>query len=350
MKNKKGNETNMKKVLALCLSLVLLCAVLTACSAKTSTTTSSSATAATAAAEKKLDFPTKPIELVVPFSAGGGTHLAAELLAPEAEKYLGVPLNITCKGGGGGAIGSTYVANAKPDGYTLLYNTISLPTALALGDCEFDKTALVAVARCSAIAPVIAVRADAPFNTAQEMVAWINEHPQEFSWAFPGVGSGLHLCGANALNVMGVTDKIVDMPFDGTSEGLAAVLGGHVTAISCFMSSLSEQVKAGEIKVIGIQNTERSADWPDIPTFLEQGYDATVTNWRGIFAPAGTPQEVLDYLNDAFAQIIGTDDYLQRANDLGEGRAYLDAKDFNEAYLNDCDTVAAIVKQIGLGD
>lgn len=345
----------MKRLLSLTLSTALVLSLLAGCGGQTNGNTSrntdvSSSTDVSSgdSGSTKLNYPTKPIELVVGMSAGGGTHLAAELLSPEAQNFLGQPLNITCKPGGGGAIGATYVAESAPDGYTLLYATVSLPTSLAMGDVEFAPEDLVGIARCSAIPPVLAVRSDAPYDNVEELVAWISEHPGEFSWAYPGVGSSLHLCGANALNKMGVADDIVGIPFDGTSEGIAAVLGGHVSAVSCFMSSLSEQIAAGEMKVLGVQDTVRLEDYPDIPTFLEQGVDATVTSWRGVFAPAGTPQEILDYLDEAFGQIIQTDSYRQSAIDLGEGVAYLNSTDFTAAYLADCEMVAPLVKELGL--
>lgn len=346
----------MKRLLSLTLCAVFSLTLLAGCGGQGSSGTSSAGGSTSSAPGSSsggsnaadLNYPTKPIELVVGMSAGGGTHLAAELLSPQAQEFLGQPLNITCKPGAGGAVGATYVAESAPDGYTLLYATVSLPTSLAMGDVEFAAADLVGIARCSAIPPVLAVRADAPYNNVEELVAWVKEHPGEFSWGFPGVGSSLHLCGANALNKMGIIDDIVGVPFDGTSEGIAAVLGGHVSAVSCFMSSLSEQVAAGEMKVLGVQATDRMEDYPDIPTFLEQGVDATVTSWRGVFAPAGTPQEILDYLDNAFGQLIQTDAYRESAVDLGEGVAYLNSADFTAAYLADCEMVAPLVKELGL--
>lgn len=327
--------------------LVLLLAIaLTACSG--SNTPAQSSSDNTQGSAKKLDYPTKPIELVVPYAAGGGTHLAAELLSPDAQKYLGQPLNIVCKPGAGGSIGATYVANAKPDGYTLLYHTFSLPASIAMGDADFAAEDLVALAQCSTIAPVIAVRADAPYNNAQELIAWCKANPGKFTWCFPGIGSSLHICGANAIFAMGIQDVSVEVPYDGTAEGIAAVLGGHVSAISCFTTSLSEQLKAGEMKLIGVQAPERIEEYPDEPTFLEQGIDASATSWRGVFAPKGTPQEILDYLDENLGKLIQSDSYYERAMALGEGRVYLNMEAMNKLYLSDCEMVKPLLKKIGL--
>ncbi len=298
--------------------------------------------------EAIASYPNKPIEVVVPFKAGGGTHLAAELLTPDAQAYLGQPINIVCKPGAGGAVGATFAANAKADGYTLLYHTFSLPANVAMGDADFPAEDLIGLAQASSVEPVIAVRKDAPYNTAQEMIDWANEHPNELTWCFPGIGSSLHITGANAMDAMGIKDVTIEMPLDGTAEGIAAVLGGHIGAISCFTTSLTEQLKAGEMKIIGLQALERSEEYPDVPTFLEQGFDASTTSWRGIFAPKGTPQEILDYLDTHLGELIMSDTYLERATNLGEGRDYKKMQEFNEQYLNDVEMVIPLLKKLGL--
>lgn len=339
----------MKKVSSL--MALFLAAALTACGGNSSQPPATPSAPGTSqpSASTAIDYPTKPIELIVGYAAGGGTHLAAELLSPDAQQYLGQPFNIVCKPGAGGAVGANYVAQAKPDGYTLLYATVSLPTSFALGDIEVLPEEFVGVAQCSSIAPVIAVRADAPYNNAEELIAWCNENPDQFTWTFPGIGSSLHLCGANAINAMGIQDVTVEVPYDGTAEGIAAVLGGHVSAISCFTTSLSEQLKAGEMKLIGVQSPERIPEYPDEPTFLEQGFDASYTSWRGVFAHRDTPPEILDYLNEHLGELINSDSYYERAMTLGEGRAYLDMAGFTEKYLAECESVKTLVEKIGLG-
>jgi len=329
-------------LLPVILSVVLMF-TLTACSS-----TDDQQPSAGTEAESELKYPEKPIELVVGYSAGGGTYLAAELLTPNAAEYLGQPINIVCKPGAGGSVGATYAAKSKPDGYTLLYATLSLPTSLYTTDVEYVQDDFIGIARCSDIAAVIAVKSDAPYDTAEEMAAWAKENPGKLTWGFPGVGSSLHLTGANAMNAMGITDYVTEVPFDGTTESVASVLGGHTSAVSCFPTSISEQHKAGEIKIIGVQAKERLEDYPDTPTFLEQGFDAALTSWRGIFAPKDIPKEIIDYLDEAFAELIASDEYYQRAMELGEGRAYLNASEFTNFYNEQCEAVEEVVQSLGL--
>ncbi len=293
-------------------------------------------------------FPIKPVEVVVGFAAGGGTHLAAELLTPEAAKYLGQPIQITCKPGAGGAIGATYVAAAKADGYTLLYATMSLPISLYMDSVDFKADDFVGLALASDVAPLLAVRADAPFNNAKEMRDWIAANPGKFSWSHPGVGSTLHVLGANMLFAMGVTKQVKEVPFKGTAEGISAVLGGHVTAVSSFPATVLEQVRAGKMKIIGVSSPKRIPELPDAPTFIEQGYKATLTSTRGIFAPRKTPKAVLEALDKAFAQIIQSEDFKQRAIKLGEPAVYADSATFDKMYREQLVMIEALLKELGL--
>jgi tripartite-type tricarboxylate transporter receptor subunit TctC len=312
------------------------------------TTQPGQTTAPTETTAAPLNYPLRPIELVVPFAAGGGSHLGAELLSPDAQKYLGQPLNVTTRPGAGGAVGSAYVANARADGYTLLYHTVALPISFALGDTEYKIDDFIGIAMTSDIAAVLAVKADAPFDTADELVEWVKANPGKFTWGFPGIGSSLHLCGANAMDAMGITDLTVGVPYSGTAESLAATLGGHITAVSCFTTSITEQYRSGDMKIIALQSAERFEDFPDVPTFLEQGYDATLTSWRGIFAPSDTPREIIEYLDKAFGELIMSDTYLERALVLGEARAYQNSEQFHKTYMDAIPTIAEIVEAIGL--
>ncbi len=326
----------MKKLLAVLMIAMVAIGFLTAGGATEST------------AKTTIDFPTKPVELIVGFAAGGGTHIAAELLSPEATEFLGKPLQITTKPGAGGAIGATYVADSKPDGYTLLYATMSLPISLYMDSVDFKKDDFVGIACASNVAPVLAVRADAPYNNAAELIAWTKAHPGQFSWSHPGVGSTLHVLGADMMFRMGIIDTIKEVPFSGTGEGTAAVLGGHVNSVVGFPTSFMDQVAAGKMKILGVSSPQRIAEFPNVPTFLEQGYKAVLTSTRGVFAPADTPKEVLDILDKAFEKIINSESYKQRGTAIGEPPMYANARDFNQMYQDQCNMIEELLITLGL--
>lgn len=294
------------------------------------------------------DYPKKPIEMVVPYAAGGGTHIAGEILVPGADKFLGQPIQVTCKPGAGGAIGATYVAKAPKDGYTLLYTTLSLSIAPYIGKVGYKVDDFIGIAQCSDVASVIAVRSDAPFDDAAGMVAWIKENPGKFTWTHPGVGSSLHIQGANVFYQAGILNQTKDIPNKGTAPGIAAVLGGHVTAISSFLPALSENVKAGSLKVIGVVGGKRLEELPELKTFNEQGIPAMVTSWRGVFAHKDTPPEIVEYLEDAFAKIIASDEYIERNKKLGEPLAYSDSAAFTKLALDQAKDMEILLKEMGL--
>lgn len=294
-------------------------------------------------------YPERPIQVVVPYSPGGGTHLSAEILVPNAEDFLGQPIQIITKPGAGGAVGATFVSKSKPDGYTLLYTTLSLAIAPHLNPVGYEIGDFVGIAQCTAIKPVLAVKADSPWNNAKELVEWVNENPRELSWCHPGVGSSLHLLGANAMHAMGIADKVKEIPFKGTAKGVASVLGGHVDVISTFAPAIMENVKAGEMKILGVSGETRITYLPDVPTFKEQGYDATLSSWRGVFAPKGTSPEIIAYLNDHFAELVGSPEYAKRAEELGEPMEYKDSEAFTKMLHEQYEMIGKIVEKLGLG-
>lgn len=300
------------------------------------------------AASHATEYPRKPIEMVVPYAAGGGTHIAAEILVPGADKFLGQPIQITCKPGAGGAIGATYVAKAPKDGYTLLYTTLSLSIAPYIGKVGYKVDDFIGIAQCSDVASVIAVRADAPFDDAAGMVKWIRENPGKFTWTHPGVGSSLHIQGANVFYQAGVVKETKDIPNKGTAPGIAAVLGGHVTAISSFLPALSENVKVGSLKVIGVVGDKRLEEMPKLKTFPEQGVPAKVTSWRGVFVHKDTPPKVIKYLENAFAKIIATDEYKERNKKLGEPLVYSDSAVFTKLAQDQAKDMQILLKEMGL--
>lgn len=301
-----------------------------------------------AAGSLAADYPRKPIEMVVPYAAGGGTHIAGEILVPGADKFLGQPIQVTCKPGAGGAIGATYVAKAPKDGYALLYTTLSLSIAPYIGKVGYKVDDFIGIAQCSDVASVIAVRSDAPFDDAVGMVKWIKNNPGKLTWTHPGVGSSLHIQGANVFFQSGVLKETKDIPNKGTAPGIAAVLGGHVTAISSFLPALSENVKAGSLKVIGVVGDKRLEELPELKTFKEQGVPAMVTSWRGVFVHKDTPTEIVKHLEDAFAKIIASNQYKDRNKKLGEPLVYANGAAFTKLARDQAKDMEILLTEMGL--
>ncbi len=295
-----------------------------------------------------LKYPESNIDMLVGYKAGGGTYLSAQLLT-NYNNIFGTAINLVERAGSGGAIAADYVANAAPDGYTTLFCTASLPISIVMGDVEFAPEDLVAVGQCTEVCAVIAVAADAPYSTVDELIAYCNENPGEFVWAYPGTGSSLHIMGTYVLDGMGILDKTTGIPYDSTSEAIAAILGGHISACSMYTTSIGDYVEAGKLKIIGILSEERDANFDYIPTYKEQGLDITpITVWRGVFAPAGTPEAILNYLDEKLAEICTSDDFAARAKELGETASYIGRAEFNEKYKAEIELYRPILESLGL--
>lgn len=339
----------MKRFCALVLSVSMMLSI-TACGGQ-QTPTSSSASASPSAdtsSPVKLDYPKSNIDMVVGYKAGGGTYLSAQMLT-NYNDIFGTSVNLVEKAGSGGAIAADYVANATPDGYTTLFCTASLPISIVMGDVEFSPEDLVAVGQCTEVCEVIAVAADAPYDNVEELIAYCNENPGEFVWSYPGTGSSLHIMGAYVLDGMGVLDKTTGIPYDSTSEAIAAILGGHISACSMYTTSIGDYVEADELKIIGILSEERDPNFDYIPTYKEQGVDITpITVWRGVFAPADTPAGILNYLDEKLAEICNSDDFAARAKELGETAAHIGMAEFNEKYKSEIELYRPILEALGL--
>lgn len=346
----------MKRFFALALS-VLMALSITACGAKeeapaaTPSAPAASAPAATTPATPAapaLKYPEGNIDMAVGFKAGGGTYLSAQMLTNYNDIW-GTAINLVEKAGSGGAIAADYVANAKADGYTTLFTTAALPISIGLGDVEFAPEALVGVAQCTEVCQVLAVAGDAPYNNVEELIAYANANPGSFVWAYPGTGSSLHIMGTYVLDGMGILDNTTGIPYDSTSEAIAAILGGHINGCSMYTTSIGDYVEAGQLKIIGILSEERDPNFDYIPTYKEQGVGIQpITVWRGVFAPADTPAEILNYLDEKLTEICNSDDFAKRATELGETASHIGMKEFNEKYQSEIALYKPILESLGL--
>lgn len=296
------------------------------------------------------DFPIRPLEIIVGYAAGGANHLAAENLKPEAMEVFGQPMKITCKPGAASALANSYVAAAPADGYTLLNGSLSLPISIYAGDANYKMEDFIGVAMFSDVAPCLAVRADSPITSLEELLDYVKKNPGKFSWGHSGVASALHLVGSVMMDEMGIIDKVKEIPFSGTNESVAQLLGGHINAVASFPATIQQQVKAGNIRVLAVSATKRVAEFPEVATFKEQGFNVSLTSSRGIFVRNGTPTEVVAALEAGFKQIIESDAFKARATTLGEPPVFMNSKDFTAMYYKQCSMIQTAMKKVGLID
>lgn len=253
-------------------------------------------------------FPEREIRLVVPFAPGGTNDSVARIVAESAQKELGVPIVIENKPGGASNTGTAYVAEAEPDGYTLLIQSDTLTTnPIVYPNAGYDaRESFAPVAMVARVPVVLAVRKDLEVQTIEEFVELLRQRPGEVTVGTPSVGGGNHLTGLLFRDRMKL--DWVDVPYPGAGPAVTDLVGGHVDAMWSMAASLMTHQESGAIRVLAVSTPERSPFLPDAPTVAESTElkDFAVENWQGIFAPAGTPPEVLDKLTKAF--IAGASD------------------------------------------
>ncbi len=259
------------------------------------------------------DFPVKPVTLIVPFPPGGPTDALARRLANGLKTQLGQTVVVENKAGAGGNIGAEYVANAKPDGYTILFGT-SGPLAINVSMYKqqgYDpQKSFAPIVRVGHLPNILVVNPEVPATNLQALVAYTNANRGKLSYASSGNGASSHLAGI-LFNEMAGT-QIQHVPYRGTGPALNDLLGGQVTMSFTDILTALPHIKAGKLKAIGLTSAERSAALPDLPTLSEQGltgYDVSV--FFGIVAPAGTPPDVIAVLNKAFIGAMADPDVKQ---------------------------------------
>jgi tripartite-type tricarboxylate transporter receptor subunit TctC len=265
------------------------------------------------------DFPTKPINLVVPFAAGGSTDLVGRIIAEGMSAQLGQQVLVVNQAGAGGVVGATAVADAAPDGYTILMGTIATHalSASLYATPPFDPSADFAPISLLVTVPnVLLVNPDFPANTVEELIAKLKAEPETHAYASSGNGTPLHLSGELFKSMAGV--DMVHVPYQGSGPALVDALSGAVPIIFDNLPSATEHMKAGTLRPLAVTTLERAASFPDVPTMDEAGVPGYETNtWNALFAPAGTPPEVVASLNEAAVAVVNDPTVKERLAGVG---------------------------------
>lgn len=296
------------------------------------------------------DFPVRPITLIVPFPPGGVADNVARPVAQALGKQLGQSVVIENRQGAGGGIGMAYVAKARADGYTLLLALSSIsviPEAdRVLGRAPmFQLDQLVPVARFTADPVVLAVRADAPWKSFAEFVAFARAHPKKLNYGSSGNYGTMHVPMEMLAASAGIS--MTHVPFAGAAPAVTALLGGTLDAVASGPSTVVQHVKAGKLRVLANWGTERHAALPDVPTLTELGVAADYAQWSGLFAPAGTTEPVLAALRKAAREAQDDPAFRQAFVTMQTPLAYLDAPAFRRYWDADARKMAEVVQRIG---
>jgi tripartite-type tricarboxylate transporter receptor subunit TctC len=245
-------------------------------------------------ARAQAAWPTGPVTFVVGYSAGGSTDINARELAQVMTPVIGQQIIIDNKGGAAGSIGLRAVANAKPDGYTLF---VAVGTNVIINP-HVQKGMIDTIASLAPVCQVtdyqyvLVVGQSVPAKNAAELVAMAKKDPEKLTYSSSGVGGNNHLAGALFADAAGI--KMTHVPYKGTGPAVADVISGQITMNFSSLPPAVSQIKGGNLKALAVTGDKRVKSLPDVPTLKEQGIDVVVTSWQGLFAPAKTPDAILD--------------------------------------------------------
>ena len=290
------------------------------------------------------DFPTKEVQIIIPWAAGGATDLIFRALAATTGKYLGKAVVVVNRPGGGGAVGYTEGAQAKPDGYMLISAVTPLTILPHQVSTAFTYKNFEPIINVVDDPSMFLVRSDAPWKSLKEFLDFAKKNPNMITVGNSGAGGGVHLVALAFEKTAGV--KFNHIPFSGGGPSVTALLGAHINAVSVSPPEGISHVQAGKLKIIALFAEKRFEMFLDVPTVKEQGIDFAMGMWRGLAAPKGTPPDVIKKLHDAFKQ--GMDDPVLKKNakDMAVNLQYLGPENFGKLMASDHEFYGKLVKEI----
>jgi tripartite-type tricarboxylate transporter receptor subunit TctC len=302
------------------------------------------------AASAQDAYPSKPIQMIVPFPPGGVADISARPSAHVLTKILKQSVLVVNKPGAGGSVGAAQAARSAPDGYTILM-ALSSVSVLPVADRiqgrppAYEMSQLVPLALLTADPTVLLVRADAPYKTLKDLVDAAKAKPGSINYGSSGVYGTLHV----AMEIFsGAADiKMFHIPYQGGGPAVAALLGGQIEALASGPSAAIGQIKGGKLRALAVWGDKRLASMPEVPSMKELGYDATFYIWSGLFAPAGTPAPIVATLRDAIKRTVEDAEFKEAMAKVETPIAYLDAPQFKTFLDRDAAMLKVAVERIG---
>lgn len=305
---------------------------------------------AVAGAPAQAAYPERPITMIVPWGAGGGTDATARILASLMEERLGVPVNVVNRTGGSGVVGHSAIATAAPDGYTLGTITVEIVMMHWQGLTELTYESYTPIAQYNIDPAGLQVRVDAPWDTAQELLDAVKASPGEFKSSGTGQGGIWHLALAGMLQAAGIDPNAAPwVPSEGAAPGLQDLVAGGVDIVPCSVPEAQALLEAGRVKSLAVMSEERNPAFPDVPTLKEAtGLDWTTGAWRGIAGPAGMPQEVVDTLVPVLQEIHESPQFLEFMAQRGFGVVWRGPDEYREFMAESDKAFGEVMQAVGL--
>ncbi|MFX0197027.1 MAG: Bug family tripartite tricarboxylate transporter substrate binding protein [Candidatus Hodarchaeota archaeon] len=295
---------------------------------------------------KSLDnFPSDPIQLIVPYGPGGSTDRMARVVAGVAKDYFPVPLRVITMPGAGSSKGTKYVFDSKPDGYTLLVNiSWALIISSYLQKVPYTTVDFKGICQLDVQNIAWAVRSDSQWKTFPEFVKYARSNPGKLSYASSGVGGSSHIITEMIMDKNKI--ELVHVPYKGGAAAVLALLGGHVDVACNVFGALMPSIKAGDVRILAQFTRERSGLLPEVPTAIEQGFDIVVSLGNGITARADVPQERINYLEERFLKILADQSFISLATKTGAEPSPIGAADYTQYLYRLNEELKPIIKKV----
>jgi tripartite-type tricarboxylate transporter receptor subunit TctC len=293
-------------------------------------------------------YPSHPMELVVPFVAGGTTDTVARLIAQRLTERWGQPAIVNNRPGGGSSIGTSLVAKAAPDGHTLLVTTIAFAINASLQKLPYDAVKdFTPITEIASIPLMLVVHNSLPVHTVKEFIDYSKAQPGGLDYATSGPGTSTHLAAEMFKTMTGA--NLVHVPFKGNAEVLNALLGGHVKVHFALTASTLQHVRSGALRVLAVTTEQRLPELPDVPTIAELGYPGyEISSWQGVFAPAGTPSDIIGKLNGEIVAMLKTPEVQARITREGAVPVGSSPEQWSNRFKNEVEKWARVARSAGL--
>jgi tripartite-type tricarboxylate transporter receptor subunit TctC len=314
----------------------------------------SAALALAAPALQAQEYPSKPVSMIAPFPPGGVADIVGRPLAASMEKTLKQPVLVVNRPGAGGAVGTTSVAKAAPDGYTILMSLSSIsifPVSDPMNGrpVPYQLQDFAPIALVTADPTILVVSADGPFKTIQEFIASAKAHPDKMNYSSSGTFGTLHVAMEMFAGAAGI--KMFHVPYQGGGPAVAALLGGQVHALASGPAAVVGQIKGGKMRALAGWGDKRLPSMPELPTFKELGFkDVEFYIWSGVFVPAATPAPIQAKLRDAVRAAATDPQFVAAMTKAETPIQYMDAPQFRDFLARDAARLKLAVEKIGRVD
>jgi tripartite-type tricarboxylate transporter receptor subunit TctC len=294
------------------------------------------------------DFPKKPIDLIVPFVAGGTTDTIARLVAQHLNEAWSYPVIVSNRPGAGSTIGHQVVARAPADGHVLLVTTISFAISAAMQKLPFDPIKDFApITELASLPLILVVHPSVPASNLAEFVAMAKSKPAGWDFASSGVGTSPHLAAELFKHMAGI--DLIHLPFKGNAEAMNAFLGGHVKIYFALAPAVLQHIRTGSVRPLAVTTTQRLPYLPDVPTIAEQGFPGyEISSWQAMFAPAGTPKEIVVKINGEVVRMLHTPEVAARISHEGADPVGSTPEAFAERVESEIAKWTKVAKEAGI--